>query len=60
MVLTYRVNRSLLNEISKAKTVGVGLQGGVGAAVYSGFDLMPFGDGAAKLPPLLAVCRNGR
>jgi hypothetical protein len=57
--LTYRVNTTLLNAISRAKTIGVGLQGGVGAAVYSGFNYMPFVGGAAKLPGFLAVCHRG-
>jgi hypothetical protein len=56
MNLMYRLNTSLLNAISHAKTVGVGLQKGAGAAVFSGFDSMPFADGAAKLPALVALC----
>lgn len=58
MNLTYGLNTALLKELSKAKTVGVGLQGGVGAAIFSGFNRMPFSGGAAKLPALMAVCHN--
>jgi hypothetical protein len=56
MNLTYPLNRTLLNAIASAKTVGVGLQGGVGAAVYSGFNYMPFAEGQAKLGGFAAVC----
>ena len=56
MNLFYPLGSTLLNSISRSKTVGVGLQGGIGAAVYSGFNFMPFAEGAAKLPGFVAVC----
>lgn len=58
MVIAYRIDNALLRDISGAKTVGVGLQGGVGAAVYSGFNHMSFKGGAKKLPGYLSVCQN--
>jgi hypothetical protein len=59
--LVYRLDAALLMAISKAKTVGVGLQPSTAAPIFAGFNNMPFADGAAKLPGFLAVChRSGR
>jgi hypothetical protein len=57
--LMYRLDASLLDEIIKAKTVGVGLRPSATAPIFSGFADMPFSDGAGKLPGFLAVCRQG-
>ncbi len=54
--LFYAVNSALLNEIAGAKKVGVGLQKGVGGAVFSGFSNMPFEGGAAKCYPDFYPC----
>ena len=58
MNLTYTLNDTLLNSISKAKTVGAGLQPTPEGAIFSGFNSMPFEGGAAKLPGFLAVCHR--
>jgi hypothetical protein len=57
---TYRVDPGLMAAISKASLVGVGLQPSVQAKVFLGFDGVPFGDGAKKLPGLISVCSHGR
>jgi hypothetical protein len=57
--LLYYLNSDLLAAIAKAKSVGVGLQPTTGAAVFSGFDFMPFEGGAAKLPGFLSACNRG-
>ena len=55
--LTYRVDDGLLASITAAKRyIGVGLSPTPGAAVFEGFDRMPFDGGAAKLPGFLQVC----
>jgi hypothetical protein len=54
--LVYRLDSNLVTAISKAKFVGVGLQPTAQAKVFLGFDSMPFGGGAAKLPGLTSVC----
>jgi hypothetical protein len=58
--LIYRLDSNLMTAISKAKSVGVGLQLTTEAAVFIGFDSMPFGEGALKMPGLTSVCGRGR
>jgi hypothetical protein len=58
--LVYQLNTNLVTAISRAKRVGVGLQAGVGGAVFAGFDSMPFEQGAAKLSGFSTVCARGR
>jgi hypothetical protein len=55
--LVYRIDKPLLSAIVAARSkVGVGLSAAPGAAVFSGFAYMPFGDAAVKLPGFLQVC----
>jgi hypothetical protein len=55
--LFYRVDDALLCIIIETKsTVGVGLSPAPGAAIFSGFNYMPFSGGAVKLPGFLQVC----
>jgi hypothetical protein len=56
--LTYSLDATLLNAISKAKTVGISLQPSSEAAFFSGFDDMRFEEGASMLPGLLQVCNR--
>jgi hypothetical protein len=57
--LDYGLNSDLLRAISKAKRVGVGLQPATGAAAFSGFNSMPFGEDAAKkLSEFLIECNS--
>jgi hypothetical protein len=60
IILTYSLNAPLLTAISKAKTVGVGLQPSTAAAIFAGFNYLPFADGATKLPGFLAFCNRSR
>jgi hypothetical protein len=56
--LSYSVDRTILNAIGKAKTVGVLLQPTTESAIYLGFESMPFDEGRAKLPGFLQVCKR--
>jgi hypothetical protein len=56
--LAYSVDESILNAIRKAKTVGILLQPSTEAAIYMGFESMPFDDGRSKLPGFLQVCKG--
>jgi hypothetical protein len=57
--LSYNLNSDLLTAIAKAKRVGVGLQPAAGAAAFSGFKSMPFGEDAAKkLAEFLIECKS--
>jgi hypothetical protein len=58
--LIYQLDTALLTAISRANTVGIGLQPTTAAVIFSGFDFMPFEGAAAKLPGFLAVCHRGR
>jgi hypothetical protein len=58
--LVYDADTAILGAIGKAKRVGVGLQQSPNAAFFSGFDSMPFEEGAGKLPGLLRVCERTR
>lgn len=57
--LVYGVDSNLIAAISRAKFVGVGLQPTAEAQVFLGFDSMPFGEGAIKMPGLISVCAHG-
>ena len=56
--VSYSVDATILNAISKAKTVGILLQPTTEAAAYLGFESMPFDEGRAKLPGFLQVCKH--
>jgi hypothetical protein len=56
--VSYSVDATILNAISKAKTVGILLQPATEAAAYLGFESMPFDEGRAKLPGFLQVCKH--
>ncbi len=56
--LTYGVDPALLNALTEAKSVGVGLSPAPGAAFFEGFGNMPFGGGREKLPGFLEVCHS--
>ena len=56
--LAYAVDPGLLNAISGARTLGVGLQPTTEAAVFNGFNAMPFAGGAAKLSGFSEVCHH--
>jgi hypothetical protein len=58
--LEYRLDPSLLAAIAGTKTVGVGLQSNAEAAIFNGFDNMPFAGGAVKLPGFSQVCHRSR
>jgi len=58
MNLSYSVDPTILNAISKAKTVGILLQPATEAAIHLGFESMPFDEGRAKLPGFLQVCKH--
>jgi hypothetical protein len=60
ITVAYPLDLNLMAAISRAKFVGVGLQPTAKAAVFLGFDSMPFGEGAMKLPGLVSVCGRGR
>jgi hypothetical protein len=51
----YNLDQALIDKIAGAKRVGLILQFGEDAAIFHGFDNMPFEDGAKLLPGLLAV-----
>ncbi|MGU9982414.1 hypothetical protein ACJ4V0_20465 [Phreatobacter sp. HK31-P] len=52
---TYAIDNDFIEKLKQAKTVGFALQHFYGAAVFCGFDLMPFEEGAAKLQGLLDI-----
>jgi len=56
--LSYYIDATILDAISKARTVGVLLQPTTEAAVNLGFESMPFDEGRAKLPGFLQVCKH--
>jgi hypothetical protein len=56
--LSYSVDATILDAISKAKTVGILLQPTTEAAINLGFESMPFDEGRAKLPGFLQVCKH--
>jgi hypothetical protein len=52
----YALNDQYLSMIRNAREVGLAMQPTSDSAYFAGFDSMPFGQGAAKLPGFLAVC----
>jgi len=53
----FKVDDALLGILARTRaTVGIGLSPAPGAAIFEGFDYMPFAGGAAKLPGFLQVC----
>lgn len=52
----FTLDENLLSKLQGAKTVGFALQSSHDAPIFVGFNDMPFGDGAKKLPGLLSVC----
>jgi len=54
----YHLNAKILAALRQAKRVGLALQPTREAAIFVGFDDLPFQEGAAKLPGLLGVCRK--
>jgi hypothetical protein len=59
--LRYLADPELVRTIAGTKSkIGVGLSPAPEAAIFSGFDMMPFEGGAAKLPGFLQVCGGTR
>jgi hypothetical protein len=57
--LVYRLDSNLIAAISRAKFVGVGIQPTAEAKIFLGFNSMPFGEGALKMPGFTSVCSRG-
>jgi hypothetical protein len=57
--LTYTVDDRLLSTVVAARSyIGIGLSPAPGAAIFEGFDRMPFDGAVAKLSGFLQVCRH--
>lgn len=51
----YQMTPEIMTKLRTAKTIGYHLQHSTDAAMFVGFDALPFQDGAAKLPGLIDV-----
>lgn len=58
--LMFTLDQELLGKIAAANTVGIALQPTTKAAIFAGFDALPFAEGAKKLSGFLQVCSRSK